>query len=179
MNYKYVYFYKLKANDWNLICLKKWDLWDIKKVFNSECSDFKSEITFNYKDTVWWIVIFDYKAKTENISLEISKNWKNIASKSLNLSTANVAKTTTTNTVAKTETKTEVKNEPKVETKTENTTTKTTSTKIDKIVYENLDNSYVYNAEVLASLESWISTTKSWIFMEKMPWSLLISEIWI
>ena len=73
INIQYEWSYKLKASDWNLVCLKSWKLSDIKNLYKPTCNnaDFKHEVDFTYKDTVWWVIVFDYKTVTKNAKFEI------------------------------------------------------------------------------------------------------------
>lgn len=78
--------YTIKASEWNLLCIKSWDLKDLKFLYKTTCSDsdFRNEVTFSYKDTVWWILIFNYKALNKNVSFEIKTNqWKKLWTKNI------------------------------------------------------------------------------------------------
>ena len=79
LNLEYGSTYTLKA-EWNSkICLKSWSLKDIKKIYYRNCKkeDFKKEIKFSYKDTVAWVVLFDYKASWKNANIKIINNYNN------------------------------------------------------------------------------------------------------
>ena len=81
INVNYAWAYKLKAGEGNLVCLKSWNMSDLKKIYSSSCNDkdFKSEVDFTYKDTVWWIVLFDYKALNKEAKLEIlTSSWQKL-----------------------------------------------------------------------------------------------------
>lgn len=71
--------YKLKASEWNKVCIKTWTLKNIKSVYNSKCDDdeFKQEITFTYKDTVWWLLIYDFKTLNKDSKIEIINTYNN------------------------------------------------------------------------------------------------------
>lgn len=71
--------YTLKATEGNWVCIKEWELNNLKKIYNTNCdeNDFKQEITFDYSDTVWWLLIFDYKTANKNASFEIINNYNN------------------------------------------------------------------------------------------------------
>lgn len=90
INISYAGNYKLKVEN-GLACLKKWNFSDLKKIYAStSCnnSDFKNEIEFSYNDTVWWLLVFEYKALNKNIKMQIvNSNWKKLWEK--NISVAN------------------------------------------------------------------------------------------
>lgn len=79
--------YKLKASEWNKVCIKTGTLKNIKSVYTSKCDDdeFKEEITFTYKDTVGWLLIYDYKTLNKNAKFEIinTYNSSNLANKTV------------------------------------------------------------------------------------------------
>ena len=79
-NLEYSWTYKLKASEWNLVCIKNWNISDLKSIYKANCNDndFKNEVTFTYKDTVWGLVVFNYKALNKNAKFEISRSWKTI-----------------------------------------------------------------------------------------------------
>ncbi len=61
-----------KLDWWNsvLFCRKNWALKDLEKLKNSSCidTDYSTILEANYKDTVWGLLLFDYK---------VLKSWKN------------------------------------------------------------------------------------------------------
>jgi len=71
--------YKLKASEWNEVCIKSWKISDVKKIYKSKCNDddYKESISFDYSDTVWWLLIYDYKALNKNAKFEIVNNYNN------------------------------------------------------------------------------------------------------
>ncbi len=78
INIPYWSTFKLKAENW-VVCIKRWNLRNIRTIFRRKCSekDFKKEINFSYKDTIAWLVIFDYKATSSNPKIEIINNYNN------------------------------------------------------------------------------------------------------
>lgn len=87
---KFDWTYTLKSeNNTMKFCLKKVSkISDLNRVFNTDCKDenFKNEISFNYSDSVSWIIVFNYKVLKEwsnNLVVLTSKNDK-ISSKKLN-----------------------------------------------------------------------------------------------
>lgn len=79
INLKYGSTYNIKASEDNQICIKKWDIKNIKKIYSTNCndSDFKNEYNFTYADTISWLLIFDYKATSKNFSITVKNNYNN------------------------------------------------------------------------------------------------------
>lgn len=67
-------------NTWNYskVCVKKWNIKDIKKIYLKKCydNDFVKNPEISYNDTVDWILIFDVKATAKKYS-DIKMIWKN------------------------------------------------------------------------------------------------------
>lgn len=80
INLRYWSTYNLKASGDNKICIKSWNIKDIKKIYSTTCNDedFKNEANFTYDDTVWWILVFDYKATSKNLSIVVKNNYDNV-----------------------------------------------------------------------------------------------------
>ena len=91
INIKYWWTFKLKTNDWVQVCLKTWSLKDIKKVYKKKCdpSKYKDTIEFTYNDTVWWLLLFDYKATSRDAKIELINNYKNENFNSTKLTVSN------------------------------------------------------------------------------------------
>lgn len=91
INLKFGSTFKLKATDGNSVCIKSWSYNNIRKIYKSECSEdeFKNEITFNYSDTVWWILIYDYKVLNKDAKIEIINTYDNNKMSSKNLKVNN------------------------------------------------------------------------------------------
>lgn len=72
--------FKLVASEWNEVCIKSWDFRNINKIYNTKCSDkdYKKEITFDYSDTVWWLLIFDYKVTNRTANFQIINTYNNV-----------------------------------------------------------------------------------------------------
>ena len=79
INLEYANNFKLQTSEWLKVCMKSWTIKNIKKVYNSKCrnEDYKDYVDFSYQDTVWWLVIFDYKAYGRNAKVEIINTTKN------------------------------------------------------------------------------------------------------
>ncbi len=79
INLKYGSTYTIKASGDNKICIKSWKINDIKNVYSSNCSDenYKNEHIFSYDNTVWWILIFDYKALSKDFNITVKNNYNN------------------------------------------------------------------------------------------------------
>ena len=79
INIKYSWNFKLKTNSWVQVCLKTWNLKDIRKIYKKKCelSNYKDTIEFSYNDTVWWLLIFDYKVNSRDAKIELVNNYKN------------------------------------------------------------------------------------------------------
>jgi hypothetical protein len=75
---------KLQTSDDIKICIKSWDIKNIKNIYNKKCKnkDFRDYIDFDYKNTVWWLVVFDYKAYWRNATIDIINKSKNKTLKS-------------------------------------------------------------------------------------------------
>jgi peptidoglycan hydrolase-like protein with peptidoglycan-binding domain len=73
INLKYYWSYKLESKDTVVFCLKKWKISDIRKIYNSKCdsSNFKENLEFSYEDTVWWVLLFDYKILDTNAKISL------------------------------------------------------------------------------------------------------------
>ncbi len=73
--------FKLKANEWTEVCIKRWTLKTIRTAYNRECSDeeYKQEIDFTYDDTIVWLLIFDYRTTSRNANIEIVNNYNNLS----------------------------------------------------------------------------------------------------
>lgn len=73
--------FNIKASDDNKICIKRWDIKDIQKIFKySPCdeADYKNEFNFTYDDTISWILIYDFKAVSNNFKVEVKNNYNNL-----------------------------------------------------------------------------------------------------
>ncbi len=79
INLKYWSTYNIKASWDNKICIKQGTINNIKKIYSTNCKDedFKNEFNFTYDDTVWWILVFDYKATSKNFSVVVTNNYNN------------------------------------------------------------------------------------------------------
>ena len=79
INLEYGSTFKIKASDDNKVCIKKGSIKNIKKIYKSNCkeSDYKNEIDFDYSDTVWWLLIYDYKATSKNFKIKVTNNYNN------------------------------------------------------------------------------------------------------
>ena len=88
INLPYGSTFNIKASENNKICIKKWNIKDIRNIYKSKCSDddYKNEISFSYEDTVWWLLIYDFKATNNNFKVSIKNNYNN-----QNLYTKNIA----------------------------------------------------------------------------------------
>lgn len=77
VNFVYWWNFTLKTNSWVKICLKKWEISNIRRIFKSTCleKDYKDTINFSYKDTVWWLLVFDYKAVSKDATIELINNY--------------------------------------------------------------------------------------------------------
>jgi len=73
-----------------LVCMKSGDIKDLAKIYTQNCneSDFVKEKVFSYKDTVWWIVLFEYKSTWLNTRVDIMNNYNNsfLASQTMTVS---------------------------------------------------------------------------------------------
>lgn len=71
--------FKLQASEWNKVCIKSWDVKDIKSIYATKCNDedFKTEINFTYADTVYWLLIYDFKILNKNANFQIVNTYDN------------------------------------------------------------------------------------------------------
>lgn len=71
--------FKLVASEWNKICIKSWDVKNIKSIYTTSCKDedFKTEAQFTYADTVSWILIYDFKALNKSATFKIVNTYNN------------------------------------------------------------------------------------------------------
>lgn len=85
VNKKFDGTYKLKASFWNKICLKKGNYSDLENIYKSRCNSwFKNEIDFTYEDTVWWVLVFEYKALNKDLKFEVTtSDGKKLAEKNV------------------------------------------------------------------------------------------------
>lgn len=86
--FKFDWKIKLKSNDNSVkFCIKKWNsISDINYLYNSNCDEksFLNEVEFSYKDTISWILIFDYKVSNIWLNtLNIEYNSKSFLSRNL------------------------------------------------------------------------------------------------
>ncbi|MDD3793568.1 MAG: M23 family metallopeptidase [Candidatus Gracilibacteria bacterium] len=79
--------FKLVASEGNKVCIKTGTLKNISQVYKRRCdeSEFKSEITFTYNDTISGLLIYDYKAINKDAKFEIINTYNNqvLAAKNL------------------------------------------------------------------------------------------------
>jgi len=78
----------LNTWDYSKVCIKKWELKNLSKIYKSECneSDFIKNPEISYKNTVNWILVFDIKAtssKYSTIKMVWKKSWNTYASKKI------------------------------------------------------------------------------------------------
>ncbi len=85
INLKYGSTYNIKASGDNKICIKQWSIKDLKKIYTVSCneSDYKNEANFTYDNTVWWMLVFDYKATSKDFNIVVKNNydWKILSEK--------------------------------------------------------------------------------------------------
>ncbi len=79
VNTEYGSTFQLKASKWVQVCIKRWSLNSIKRVYKTPCSDsdFINATNFSYDDTVWGLLIFDYKVASKDAKIEIINNYNN------------------------------------------------------------------------------------------------------
>ncbi len=79
INLKYWSTYKIKASKDNKICIKEGSIKNIRKIYKSDCKDedYKNEFDYTYNNTVWWLLIFDYKASNKDFSVKITNTYNN------------------------------------------------------------------------------------------------------
>ena len=79
VNLEYSSTFKLSWWDDTLVCIKSWNLKDVRRVYSRKCDDneYKKEIDFSYKDSVWWLVLFDYKVMWNKADIKVTNNYNN------------------------------------------------------------------------------------------------------
>lgn len=80
INLEYGSTYKIKASNDNKICIKEGSIKNIRNIYsttNCKEEDYKNEHNFTYKNTVWWLLIFDYKATSADLTIKVTNNYNN------------------------------------------------------------------------------------------------------
>lgn len=77
INFSFWWTYQLKTNSSVEVCVKRWNLNNIKKIYKTSCleKDYKSNVNFSYDDTVWWLLLFDYKVSWKDAKIELVNNY--------------------------------------------------------------------------------------------------------
>ncbi len=73
LNIKYNWEFDLKA-EWNAkLCVLSWNIKDIKNILKKDCSDsdYVKSKKITYSDTVWGLVIFNYKVFDQNAKIKL------------------------------------------------------------------------------------------------------------
>ncbi len=87
VNIEYAWTYKIEWIWDTKVCIKKWSIRNISRIYKRECrtEEYFNEISFNYDDTVWWILIYDYKSTWKDAKIKITNTYNNakIAEKKL------------------------------------------------------------------------------------------------
>jgi len=70
--------FTLQSDDNIEYCIKRWKIADIKELYKRTCfrDEYKTSIDFNYSDTVWWILVFNYRVLDDNANIEVEKKWQ-------------------------------------------------------------------------------------------------------
>lgn len=93
VNIDYSWEFKLIWNDDLSICVKSWSLKDIKNIYKKDCleQDYKSSQEISYNNSVWGLIIFDYKVTWNNPKIELQEisNPKNIVYKNIKVAVPN------------------------------------------------------------------------------------------
>lgn len=62
INFKYSWDYKIYTDDNSIdFCIKRWSTKTISTNINKTCSTYSKDISFNYEDTVAWILLYKYR----------------------------------------------------------------------------------------------------------------------
>jgi len=79
INIEYTWNYKLKWSFDTMICIKKGSMSNFSSIYAKPCKseDFKKEINFTYKDTIGWILLFDYKIIWKSWKIQIINTYNN------------------------------------------------------------------------------------------------------
>ena len=79
INIQYGSTFTLKTKPDTLVCIKSGSLSNIRKIYKSSCNDseFTSSPTFDYSDTVWGLLIYDYKVIWKDSGIEVINNYDN------------------------------------------------------------------------------------------------------
>ncbi len=91
LNLEYGSSYKLETGDWVKVCLKQWRLDDLSRIIKLPCDDkdYDKNVIFSYKDTVDWIVVFDYKALNNSNTIKVINTQNNKVLATANITTKN------------------------------------------------------------------------------------------
>lgn len=59
------------------VCIKSWSLKDINRIYKTDCkdSDYAKQQQFSYSDTIWGLVIFNYKTSGKDVKIEVVNNY--------------------------------------------------------------------------------------------------------
>lgn len=73
VNVKYDWIYKIQSSKDTKICVKSWNIQNIKKIYFTKCKeeDYKSYQNITYNDTVWWLIVFDYKVSWNEAKVDL------------------------------------------------------------------------------------------------------------
>lgn len=81
--------FKVNTNNWSKICLKEGSLSNLWSIINQKCSEseYSETIEFTYNETIWGILLFDFKSFDTNTKLEIINTYDNtvLATKDLSV----------------------------------------------------------------------------------------------
>jgi len=88
VNLSYDWNLQIKTNEDVQICFKWWNISNISNIYKFKCSDedFKDYKNFTYSDTVWGLILYDYKVSWNNPKIEILTNNSVIATKNIRVS---------------------------------------------------------------------------------------------
>lgn len=92
INLPFNWTYILNTWDTSKVCIKRWELKNVSKIYRSECSEdeYVQNPTVTYSDTVWGLLLFDYKTLASDYStISLVGKWsgKAYSTKQLNVST--------------------------------------------------------------------------------------------
>ena len=79
--------FTLESDSNVLYCIKNGAVENVRNIYKQDCAsdEYKSSITFNYSDTVWGLLIFDYKVLDDTGKIKINTTNKNLLSYNMNV----------------------------------------------------------------------------------------------
>lgn len=78
INVKYNWSYTLKTWEETEVCIKRWSIKEIWKIYRKKCEadEYVKNPEITYSDSVWWLVLFDFKSYSDSSKqIELVGKW--------------------------------------------------------------------------------------------------------